>query len=58
MPILWSVAHNRTHTIGVYRNYERERRETGTTKEVWTDGTEGLIRLIESTKRIGLFHGI
>jgi hypothetical protein len=42
----------------VYRNYERERRETGTTKEVWTDGTEGLIRLIESTKRIGLFHGI
>jgi hypothetical protein len=36
----------------------RERRETGTTKEVWTYGTEGLKRLIEYTKKIGLFHGI
>jgi hypothetical protein len=28
--------------MGVYGNYEREREreETGTTKEVWTDGTE------------------
>jgi ribosomal protein L37AE/L43A len=25
----------------------RERRETGTTKEVWTDGTEGLTKRIE-----------
>jgi hypothetical protein len=42
----------------VYGNYERERKETGTTKEVWTDGTEELKRLIEYTKKIGLFHGI
>jgi hypothetical protein len=27
-------------------------------KEVWTDGTGGLKRLIENTKKIGLFHGI
>jgi hypothetical protein len=46
--------------MGLYGNYdrERERRETRTTKEVWTDGTEGLKRLIEYTKKIGLFHGI
>jgi hypothetical protein len=50
--------------MGVYGNYERERkrekerRETRTTKEVWTDGAERLKRLIEYTKRIGLFHGI
>jgi hypothetical protein len=25
MPLLWGVAHNRTHTIEVYGNYERER---------------------------------
>jgi hypothetical protein len=25
-PLLWDVAHNRTHTIGVYGNYEREKR--------------------------------
>jgi hypothetical protein len=38
---------------------KRERRETGTMHgQVWTDGTEGLKRLIEYTKRIGLFHGI
>jgi hypothetical protein len=36
----------------------RERRETGTTKEVWTDGTEGLKRLIEYPQKIGLFHRI
>jgi hypothetical protein len=30
--------------MGVYGNYERKRRETGTTKEVWTDETEGLKR--------------
>jgi hypothetical protein len=36
----------------------RERIETGTTIEVWTDGTEGLKKLIEYTKKIGLFHGI
>jgi hypothetical protein len=34
----------------------RERRETGATKEIWTDGTEGLKRLIEYTKNIGLLH--
>jgi hypothetical protein len=44
--ILWAC----TETTG-------ERRETGITKEVWTDGTEGLKRLIEYTKKIGLFHG-
>jgi hypothetical protein len=36
----------------------REIRETGNMKEVWTDETEGLKRLIEYTKKIGLFHGI
>jgi hypothetical protein len=36
----------------------RERRETGTTKEIWTDGTEGLKRLIEYTNKIGVFPGI
>jgi hypothetical protein len=51
MPFLWGVAHNRTHTMA-----ERERRETS--KEVWTDGTEILKRLIEYSKKIGLFHGI
>jgi hypothetical protein len=35
----------------VYGNYEQERRETGTTKDVWTDGTEGLKKLIEYTKK-------
>jgi hypothetical protein len=40
------------------REREREKRETGTTKDIWTDGTEGLKRLIEYTKKIGLFHGI
>jgi hypothetical protein len=25
MLLLWGVAHNRTHTMGVYGNYERER---------------------------------
>jgi hypothetical protein len=58
MPLLWGIDHNRTHTMGVYGNYEIERRETGTTKEVWTDGTEVLKRLIEYKKKIGLFHGI
>jgi hypothetical protein len=29
----------------------RERRETRTTKEVWTDGTEGLKKLIDYTKK-------
>jgi hypothetical protein len=37
---------------------ERERKETKTTKEVWTDGTGELKRLIEYSKKIGLFHGI
>jgi hypothetical protein len=33
----------------------RARRETATTKEVWTDGTEGLQKLIEyTTTNIGL----
>jgi hypothetical protein len=27
MLLLWSVAHNRTHTMGVYGNYEREKRK-------------------------------
>jgi hypothetical protein len=27
MPLLWGVVHNRTHTMGVYGNYEREREE-------------------------------
>jgi hypothetical protein len=44
--------------MGVYGNYERERKETGTTKEVCTDETEELKRLIEFMKKIGLFHGI
>jgi hypothetical protein len=35
-----------------------ERIRTGTTKDVWTDGTEGLKRLIEYTMKIGLFHRI
>jgi hypothetical protein len=35
-----------------------ERRETGTKKEVWIDGAERLKKLIEYTKKIGLFHGI
>jgi hypothetical protein len=45
MPLLWGVgvAHNRTHTMGVYGNYERENRNRN---HVWTDGTEGLKRLI------------
>jgi hypothetical protein len=60
LSVLWGVAHNQTHTMGVYGNYEREREisETETTKEVWTNGTEGLKRLIEYTKKIELFHGI
>jgi hypothetical protein len=41
-----------------YTETARERKETGTTKEVWTDGTERLKKLIEYTKKIGLFHGI
>jgi hypothetical protein len=36
----------------------KERRETRPTKEVGTDETEKLKRLIEYTKKIGLFHGI
>jgi hypothetical protein len=40
------------------REREREKRETVTTKEVWTDGTERLKRLNEYTNKIGLFHGI
>jgi hypothetical protein len=39
------------HTIWKWRS------ETGTTREVKTDGTEGLKRLLEYTKKIGLFHG-
>jgi hypothetical protein len=58
MLLLWGVALKQTHTMGVYGNYEREKRETRTTKEVWTYGTEGLKKLIEYTKKIGLFHGI
>jgi hypothetical protein len=42
----------------VYGNYEGEKREIGTTKEVWTDGTKELKILIEYTKKIGLFHDI
>jgi hypothetical protein len=48
MPLLCGVAHN---TMKVY---EREKRN----EEVWTEGTEELKRLIEYTKRIGLFHRI
>jgi hypothetical protein len=33
--------------MGVYGKYERKRKETRTTKEVWTDGAEGLKILIE-----------
>jgi hypothetical protein len=36
----------------------KQRKETGTTKKICTDETEGLKRLIEYSKRIGLFHGI
>jgi hypothetical protein len=39
MARLRGVVDIRTHTMGVYGNNERERRETGTTKEVWTAGT-------------------
>jgi predicted phosphodiesterase len=42
----------------VYGNNDRKRRKTGTTKEVWTNETEGQKKLIEYTKKIGLFHGI
>jgi hypothetical protein len=28
MSLLWGVAHNLTHTMEVYGNYEREKRET------------------------------
>jgi hypothetical protein len=45
---LFCVAHNRAHAMGVYGNYERERRGTRTTKEVWTNGTEGLKRLFRT----------
>jgi hypothetical protein len=48
MPLLWGVARNRTHTMGVYENYERER----TTKQVWTDGTEGTDRIYEENRII------
>jgi predicted phosphodiesterase len=58
MPLLRGVARNRTHTTGVYGNNDRKRRKTGTTKEVWTNETEGQKKLIEYTKKIGLFHGI
>jgi hypothetical protein len=58
MPLLWGVAHNRTHTMGVGSVRKLQDRETRTMKDVWTDGTEGLKRLIEYTKKIGLFHEI
>jgi hypothetical protein len=54
--LLWGVDHNRT--LWECTENTRERRETGTMKKVWTDGTERLKRLIEYTKKIGLFHGI
>jgi hypothetical protein len=41
------------------REREREReREKRKRNHVWTDETEGLKRLIEYTKMLGLFHGI
>jgi hypothetical protein len=45
------------HIIWKCTETTRERRETGTTKDVKTDGTEGLKRLMEYTKKIRLFHG-
>jgi hypothetical protein len=58
MPHRWGVGHNRTHTMGVYGNYEREKRNRNHERGIWTDGTEILKRLIEYSKKIGLFHGI
>jgi hypothetical protein len=46
------------HILWECKETTRERRETGTTKEVWTDGIEGVKRLTEYTKKIVLFHGI
>jgi hypothetical protein len=44
--------------MGVYGNYEREKRNRNHERGIWTDGTEILKRLIEYSKKIGLFHGI
>jgi hypothetical protein len=47
--LLWDVAHNRT--LWECMETTRERRETGTMKKVWTDGTDGT-RRTEKTDRI------
>jgi hypothetical protein len=53
MPLRWGVAHNRTHTMGVYGNYEREKRNRNHER-----GMDRWKRLIEYTKKIRLNHGI
>jgi hypothetical protein len=44
MPLLWGVAHNRTHTVGVYGNYQRE-------KKKWNH-ERGMDRLHRRTEKI------
>jgi hypothetical protein len=53
MPLLWGSQPN-TYCWSVRKETTRERTESGTTKEVWTDGTEEMKRLIEYMKKLGL----
>jgi hypothetical protein len=51
MPLLWGVAHNRRHTMGVYGNYEREKRnrnhERGMNMNRWNRTTGKTDRIYE-----------
>jgi hypothetical protein len=42
MLLLWGVAHNRTHTKGVYGNYEREKRNRNHERgmDIWNRRTD------------------
>jgi hypothetical protein len=54
MPSLWGVAHNRTHTMGVYANYEKEKRtwhhERGMDR--WNRRTEKIDRIYKENRII------
>jgi hypothetical protein len=54
MPLLWGVAHNRTHTMGVYGNYKKEKRNRNHERGMdrWKRRTENTDRIYEENRII------
>jgi hypothetical protein len=56
MPLVWGLAHNRTHTLGVYGNYDREKRNRNHERGVdrWNRKTGKTDRIYEENRIIPL----